>query len=213
VGDLECLKQQAGSEIFGRMERAFNRDGEIVEVDEELFREMGEAKDNLGAMLNRAPNTIARLSTLSGICDNDRIGFGAAQARIRLETARIRFQKGMSPMHTILNILLLSAAVFIVAALMPTIKIKNYWTALWVAVVYSLVNFFIGWLLRLFALPFIVLTLGLFTFVVNAALLWITDKFIDDFEISGFFSTLIAAFLITIINGGLRWMLVSLGIG
>jgi hypothetical protein len=41
VGDLECLKRQAGSDIFLRMERAFNREGEIVDVDEELFKEMG----------------------------------------------------------------------------------------------------------------------------------------------------------------------------
>ena len=110
-------------------------------------------------------------------------------------------------MNYIWSILLLSLAVFIVANIMPSIKIKNYWTALAVAVVYSLVNFFIGWLLKFFALPFIVLTLGLFTFVVNAVLLWITDKLLDDFEIEGFFSTLIAAFLITLINSGLHWLL------
>jgi len=110
-------------------------------------------------------------------------------------------------MNYVWSILLLSAAVFIVANVMPTIKIKNYWTALAVAVVYSLINFFIGWLLKFFAFPFIVITFGLFTFVVNAVLLWITDKLLDDFEIEGFFSTLIAAFLITLINSGLRWLL------
>ncbi|QTA80588.1 Phage holin domain-containing protein [Desulfonema limicola] len=110
-------------------------------------------------------------------------------------------------MNHLWNILLLSAAVFIVASLMPTIKIKNYWTALAAAVVYSLVNFLIGWLLRFFAMPFIFITFGLFTFVVNAFLLWITDKLLDDFEIDGIFSTLIGAFLITLINSGLRWML------
>lgn len=110
-------------------------------------------------------------------------------------------------MNFLWSILLLSVAVFIVANVMPTIKIKNYWTALAVAVVYSIVNFFIGWLLKFFALPFIVITFGLFTFVVNAVLLWITDKLLDDFEIEGFFSTLIAAFLIALVNSGLRWLL------
>jgi putative membrane protein len=111
-------------------------------------------------------------------------------------------------MMFLLNILLLSAAIFIVARLMPTIHIKNYGTALIVALVYSIINILIGWLLRFLALPFIFLTLGLFTFVINAFLLWITDKLIEDFKIEGFLSTLIAAFFIAVIHGLLRWILI-----
>ncbi len=40
VGDLECLKQQAGNKIFERMERAFRRDGEIIEVSEFMLKEI-----------------------------------------------------------------------------------------------------------------------------------------------------------------------------
>lgn len=109
-------------------------------------------------------------------------------------------------MHYLWNFLLLSAAIFIVAKVMPGIKIKNIWTALWVALVYSLINFLVGWLLRFLALPLIFLTLGLFNFVVNAAMLWLTDHFLDDFKIEGLLNTLAAAFLITILNSGLRWL-------
>ncbi len=42
VGDLECLKRQANTDVFARMERAFARDGEIVDLDEELFGQMSE---------------------------------------------------------------------------------------------------------------------------------------------------------------------------
>ncbi len=111
-------------------------------------------------------------------------------------------------MNFILNILLFSVSVFAVASLMPTIKIKNYGTAVVVALVYSLVNFLVGWLITFLALPFIVVTFGLFIFVVNAILLWITDKMIDDFEIEGFFSTLVASLLISLINSFLRWIFV-----
>jgi len=110
-------------------------------------------------------------------------------------------------MQYLWGFLLLSAAIFIVANFMPGIKIKNIWTALLVAVVYSLVNLLLGWLLRLLALPFIFITFGLFTFVVNAVILWLTDYLVDDFEIDGLLNTLIAAFLITVINSGLRWLL------
>ena len=109
-------------------------------------------------------------------------------------------------MNFLWNILLLAVAIFVVANVMNGIKIKNIWTTLLVAIVYSLINFLVGWLLRLVALPAILITLGLFNFVVNAVMLWITDLLIDDFEIDGILNTLIAAFLITVINYGLRWL-------
>ncbi len=110
-------------------------------------------------------------------------------------------------MNFLLNILLLSIAIFIVAQLMPTIRMKSYWTAILVAMVYSLISFFIGWLLFLISLPFILITFGLFKFVINAFLLWITDKLIKDFEIEGLGSTLVAAFLITLLDTAFRWLL------
>jgi hypothetical protein len=40
IGDLECLKDQAKTDVFTRMERAFSRDGEIIDMDEALFAQM-----------------------------------------------------------------------------------------------------------------------------------------------------------------------------
>lgn len=109
-------------------------------------------------------------------------------------------------MSIILNLLLLSLAIFIVSQIMPTIRIKNFGTAVIVAVVYSIINLFFGRLLVLISFPIMIITFGLFKFVINAFLLWITDKLIDDFEIKGFISTLIAALLITVIDSVLKWI-------
>lgn len=106
----------------------------------------------------------------------------------------------------IVDILILSAAVFLVAQVLPGIRVKNYMTALVVALVYSLVNFFIGWLLVLMSLPLIVLTLGVFKLVVNAFMLWLTDKMIADFKIRDFLTTIIAAFLITCVDSLIKWV-------
>lgn len=108
--------------------------------------------------------------------------------------------------HFLWNILLLSVSVFLVAQLLPGIRLKNFGTAVIVALVYSLINLMIGWVLMLLALPFLIITFGLFKFVINAFLLWITDALIDDFEIDGVGTTLIAAFLITIVDSVLRWI-------
>jgi putative membrane protein len=110
-------------------------------------------------------------------------------------------------MITILwNILLLSIAVFLVAKIMPGIHLKGFGTAIVVAIVYSLINYLFGWLLLLIAWPAVIITFGLFKFVINAFLLWITDKLIDGFEIEGVGITLVAAFLITIADSILKWI-------
>jgi putative membrane protein len=108
-------------------------------------------------------------------------------------------------MHIIINILLLSVVVFVVAQLLPKVKIKSFGTAVIVAIVYSVLSFLFGWILTLLSLPLILITFGLFKFVINAILLWVTDQFIEDFKIEGFGTTLIAAFLITIFD----WILKS----
>ena len=109
-------------------------------------------------------------------------------------------------MNFILGILFFAVSVFVVANLMPTIRIKSFGTAVVVSLVYSLVNFLVGWLITFLALPFIIVTFGLFIFVVNAILLWLTDLLIDDFEIEGVGSTLIASLLISLVNSILRWI-------
>ena len=116
------------------------------------------------------------------------------------------FQEGEPMVHFLWNILLLSVAVFLVAEFMPGIRLKNFGTAIIVAVVYSLINFLVGWLLLLLSLPLIIITFGLFKFVINGFLLLLTDKMMGDFEIDGIGTTFLAAFLITVIDSMLRWI-------
>jgi len=106
----------------------------------------------------------------------------------------------------IINILILSVAVFIVAQLLPGIRIKNFYTAIIVAIVYSIINFFTGWLLVLLTLPFMIITFGLFKLVINAFMLWLTDKLMGDFEINDLLTTFFAALLITFADSAVKWM-------
>ena len=104
------------------------------------------------------------------------------------------------------NILLLSISVFLVAQFLPGIRLKNFGTAVIVAVVYSLISYLIGWLLVFISLPFLFITFGLFKFAINAFLLWLTDKMMEDFDIDGIGTTLLAAILITIMDSIFRWI-------
>lgn len=107
----------------------------------------------------------------------------------------------------IVNILILSVAVFLVSSYLPGIRIKNYMTAVMAAIVYSIINFLVGWLLVVLSLPFIIITFGLFKLVINAFLLWLTDKFLEDFEIKNFLTTFVAAVLITTVDSLIKWVL------
>lgn len=101
-------------------------------------------------------------------------------------------------MHIILSILSLSLIIFLIAQFLPAVHVKNFQTAIIVALVYSILNFFLGWIVTIISLPLIFLTLGLFKLVINAFFLWVTDKIVDDFKIDGFWWTIVTASLIAV---------------
>ena len=98
----------------------------------------------------------------------------------------------------LINLLLLTIAIFVISKVYPPLKIDSFPTAFVVAIVYSLINFFLRWILVFLTFPFMILSLGLFTFVINAFLLWITNKLVDGFKIHGVVNTIIASVLISL---------------
>ena len=73
-------------------------------------------------------------------------------------------------------------------------------TYLWIALLFAVVNSLVGPVLRLLSLPFVVLTLGLFLLLVNAALLGLTAALSDRLEVDGFVAALVGGFLIAVFS-------------
>lgn len=73
-------------------------------------------------------------------------------------------------------------------------------TYLWVALLFALVNTVLGPVVRLLSLPFVVLTLGLFLLVVNAALLGVTAAVSDRLQVDGFFAAVVGGFVIALFS-------------
>jgi putative membrane protein len=69
-----------------------------------------------------------------------------------------------------------------------------------VAALFGLINTFIGSLLKLFTLPAVILTFGLFIFIINAAMLMLTDRLSDTITIDRFTSALVGSLLISIFS-------------
>ena len=102
---------------------------------------------------------------------------------------------------------MLSISVFVVTQILPSVRIKGFSTSVVVALVYGVLKVLLTKILVVLSLPLMFVTFGLFYFVINAFLLWITDKLIDGFEIKGLLNTLVAAFLISVIDTLLHWVI------
>lgn len=112
----------------------------------------------------------------------------------------------MDILTIVLKILVLSVAIFIVAKILPKVTIKNFGAAIAVAIVLSILNFAILWLLGRLPIPINLLTFGLFNFIIFAFLLWLIDQLMESIEIKGLETALLAAFLISVINTVLNWI-------
>jgi putative membrane protein len=97
----------------------------------------------------------------------------------------------------------LALAVMFVAWVVPGIRVANFTSALWVCVVIGIINIFIRPLVMLITLPINLLTLGLFTFVVNALLLMLAGFLVPSFSVNGFLSALFGSILLSIISLGI----------
>lgn len=96
---------------------------------------------------------------------------------------------------------LINAAVLIlVAYLIPGVHVAGFGTALWVALLLGLLNAVVRPILIFLTLPITILTLGLFTFVINAGLLLFVSHVTRGFTIDGFVPALSAALLLWIIG-------------
>lgn len=74
------------------------------------------------------------------------------------------------------------------------------WVLVIAALIFSIVNMFLKPILVVLSLPFIVVTLGLFTVIINGALLYLTDSLYDSFSIESFGVTVLAALIISFVN-------------
>lgn len=106
----------------------------------------------------------------------------------------------------------LSALAFLgFSKILPGFYVRSFSSALVIAAVYGILHMILHFILfRVFwilTIPLVILTLGLIYFVVNAVILWLTDKLVEDFHIERTAILLLAAVLLTIVNGLIRLVL------
>ena len=101
----------------------------------------------------------------------------------------------------------LAVAFAITEVLVPSVEISGGVLGLiGVSALFGLVNAIIGPLLRLLSVPLLLMTFGLFALVINAVLLFITAGLTDALDVGGFFSTVVAAVVISVVSAALGWV-------
>ncbi|MEJ8670184.1 MULTISPECIES: phage holin family protein [unclassified Streptomyces] len=88
---------------------------------------------------------------------------------------------------------------------------KKIGTLLIVALIFGLVNFVVKPFVKLLSLPLLILTLGLFTLIVNALMLlltsWLADKVDLSFHVDGFWTAVLGGLIISIVSWALNVVL------
>ena len=110
-------------------------------------------------------------------------------------------------LRLLIEVFVTSGLLYALATAFPGVRLKSFGTALAVVLVYGVLNYFLFWLVALIAFIPMLLSFGLFGLVINAFLLWLTDKLIDDFKIDSLRTTLLIAMLLTVAKVVLRAIL------
>ncbi len=98
------------------------------------------------------------------------------------------------------RILLGALALLLVAEVVPGVSIDGLYPAIIAAVILGIMNAIVKPILVVLTLPITILTLGLFIFVINAALFMFAASFIDGFAVSGFVAALLGSLLVSIVT-------------
>ncbi len=91
-------------------------------------------------------------------------------------------------------------ALLLAATIVPGVEIDSLYIAIIAAVVLGILNAVVRPILILLTLPVTLLTLGLFTFVINAALFWFVSTFVEGFSVSGFLAAFLGSLLVSVVT-------------
>ena len=110
-------------------------------------------------------------------------------------------------MTIILRVLFNALGLLLIANFVPGITVSGFYTAVIAAVILGVLNAIVKPVLLILTLPITIITLGLFSLVINAALFLFAASFIDGFAVESFWYALLGSLLMSIISTvGNKWI-------
>jgi putative membrane protein len=110
-------------------------------------------------------------------------------------------------MNLLLKWMLGAAALFVVAYFVPGVTVSGIPAALIAAAAIGLINATIGPIIKFLALPLRIVTLGLFSLVINALLLWLAAALVPGFHVSGFVAAFVGSIVLSLVTMVGGWFL------
>jgi len=108
--------------------------------------------------------------------------------------------------NALISLLLNAVAVVITAYILPGVHVDSFLTAIVVAIVLGIVNIFLKPILIILTLPVNILTLGLFTLVINGFIILLVSAVVPGFRVGGFGWAILFSIILSIVS----WFLSSL---
>ena len=112
-------------------------------------------------------------------------------------------------MNLLLRWVINALALLALPYLFESIRVESFYAALITALVLGLLNALIRPILIVLTLPINILTLGLFTFVINGLLFWFVASFVKGFYVAGFWPAFWGALVYSIVSWALSALLLS----
>lgn len=103
-------------------------------------------------------------------------------------------------MRIIINLLVTAVVAFFLTKILSGVHIDGFFTAIVFAIVLGILNLIVSPILKLLGLPLTIITLGLFSLVINAIVILIADYFIDGMHIDGFWWAFIFSIALSLIT-------------
>lgn len=100
----------------------------------------------------------------------------------------------------IIHLLVSALAIIVTAYLLPGVQVSGFLSAIVTALALGLVNIFVRPLLVVLTLPINILSLGLFTLVINALLIMLVSAIVPGFKVNGFLWALAFSVVLTVVN-------------
>jgi len=105
----------------------------------------------------------------------------------------------------VIRMLIAMLGLFLASRLLPGVSIEGTGTFILAAILLGVVNAIVRPIAFILTLPLTIVTLGLFLFILNAAMFGLVAAFLDNFAIAGFWSALFGAVIVSITSTISSW--------
>ncbi|KAA1192571.1 phage holin family protein [Pseudohalioglobus sediminis] len=100
----------------------------------------------------------------------------------------------------VLRTVIIGLGIWLAAYLVPGVSAQSTGALVWAAIALGLINAFVRPVLVVLTLPFTILTLGLFLLILNAGMLNLAGWFVDGFDVTGFWSAVFGAIIVSLVS-------------